>query len=232
MDSLGLIIVNTGSEPTFTGRGAESVIDITLASESLAGDINDWEVLSGSYNGSDHESISFRTGQPRTPQTFARPSIGWNTAGGIDPDAFRTGLLLAKWIHPTTIGVIHPDTAAAEFELLTTKAADFTLPAKAVFTNTAVHWWTAEISELRKKCNSTRRIIRRAPRQAGQQTDDDNRRQANALAAFRAARKALRVAIKKSKSRCWDELLYTVNSDPWGKPYKLVMRKLGGPSPT
>jgi hypothetical protein len=70
-------------------------------------------------------------------------------------------------MHPTTVGFIHPDTVTAEFEFLTTKAADFALPAKAVFTKIAVDWWTAEISELRKKCNSTRRIIRRAPRQAG-----------------------------------------------------------------
>jgi len=161
VDSLGSIIVNTGAEHTFTGRGAGSVIDITLASESLAGNIRDWAVLSGSYNGSDHESISFQTGQPQTTQTATRPSIGWNTAAGIDPDAFRTGLLLARWVHPTTVVVSHPDMAAAEFELLTTEAANFALPAKAVFTKTAVHWWTAEISELRKKCNSTRRILRR-----------------------------------------------------------------------
>lgn len=49
---------------------------------------------------------------------------------------------------------------------------------------------------------------------------------------YKEAKKCVRIAIIKSKADCWAELVRTVDKDPWGKPYKLVMRKLRGPSPT
>lgn len=39
------------------------------------------------------------------------------------------------------------------------------------------------------------------------------------------------MAIRRSKARCWSELTKSVEDDPWGKPYKLVMKKLGGSPP-
>lgn len=48
---------------------------------------------------------------------------------------------------------------------------------------------------------------------------------------LRDSRKALKFAIQKAKSHCWKEMLASVDSDPWGRPYKMVMGKLRGPSP-
>lgn len=33
-------------------------------------------------------------------------------------------------------------------------------------------------------------------------------------------------AVQRSKKNCWNELVQSVVCDPWGNPYKLVMRKL------
>lgn len=38
--------------------------------------------------------------------------------------------------------------------------------------------------------------------------------------------------IRESKAKCWADLVKTVDDDPWGKPYKVVMKKLRGPSAT
>lgn len=41
----------------------------------------------------------------------------------------------------------------------------------------------------------------------------------------RAAVYALCNAIKKSRVKCWDELLSSLNTDPWGRSYKIVMNR-------
>jgi len=46
---------------------------------------------------------------------------------------------------------------------------------------------------------------------------------------LKLTKKALKTTIVKSKEQGWTELLRMVESDIWGKPYKLVMKKLQGP---
>jgi len=50
--------------------------------------------------------------------------------------------------------------------------------------------------------------------------------------AYTTAKKQLKHAIYRSKKACWSDLIASVYKDPFGKPYKLVMRKLKGPSAT
>lgn len=38
--------------------------------------------------------------------------------------------------------------------------------------------------------------------------------------------KALRIAIKKSQEDCWKKLCQSVEDDPWGLPYRLMMKRL------
>jgi len=45
-------------------------------------------------------------------------------------------------------------------------------------------------------------------------------------------KKELRNAIKKSKVRAWDELIQTIDRDPWGLPYRIVIKKLRRSSPS
>lgn len=48
---------------------------------------------------------------------------------------------------------------------------------------------------------------------------------------YREAKKELRKAIKKAKTESWKELMATIEKDPWGLPYKVVLRKLKGATP-
>ncbi|KAF0757505.1 Uncharacterized protein FWK35_00017152 [Aphis craccivora] len=84
-----------------------------------------------------------------------------------------------------------------------------------------VHWWSDEIAELRKSVLCCRRSYQRTLRRHGPQDSEASRIQ------FLAARKRLRAAIRIAKDRCWKELCDEVESDPWGKPYRIVMNKFG-----
>ena len=43
---------------------------------------------------------------------------------------------------------------------------------------------------------------------------------------YREARRPLQRAIKEEKRRTWGELLASLDADPWGRPYKMVLNKL------
>ena len=81
----------------------------------------------------------------------------------------------------------------------------------------SLHWWTAEIAELRTQYLAARRKMQRS-----------RDGQAQLVFAYKQAKKELWTAIKSSKRRCWKELCRTVDNDPWGLPYRIVTKKLVG----
>ncbi|CAB0040050.1 unnamed protein product [Trichogramma brassicae] len=83
-----------------------------------------------------------------------------------------------------------------------------------------VYWWTAKIANLRRSCLRARRLFQRSQGRQDEETHSAN----NA-----SARHLLRVAIKTSKRRCGRQLCNEVNSDVWGKPYKIAMSRLRCP---
>lgn len=85
------------------------------------------------------------------------------------------------------------------------------------------HWWTLEISGLRKICMQARRALRRARHRR----EDCQQR----LEEYREHRRKLKVAIRQSKENSWRQLCNQVEVDPWGLPYKLVTKKLVGRRP-
>ncbi len=94
---------------------------------------------------------------------------------------------------------------------------DATLPRKRYKHNRKpVYWWNDQISELRKECHKARRLYQRS-----RTGDREERHQL-----YREARRKLKVAIKTSKQNCWVSLCEQIENDPWGKPYKIVMKKL------
>lgn len=98
-------------------------------------------------------------------------------------------------------------------------ACDASMPRTKSCSRRAVYWWTDEIAELRRESTRARRRLKwLRPR------GDPNRIE-EALAMHRAAKRALCIAIKKSRASCWDEMLHSLNTDPWGCPYKIVTNK-------
>lgn len=77
-----------------------------------------------------------------------------------------------------------------------------------------VFWWSEEIALLRKNCLAARRKTTRKP-------------EGETLASeYKSIRKVLKTSIKNSKRKCWLELCRAVEKDPWGLPYKIVVKKL------
>lgn len=76
-----------------------------------------------------------------------------------------------------------------------------------------VYWWNAEISVLRDICISCRRRYtktrRRSPPEVVARLGED----------LRLARRSYKKAIGKAKSHAWDELLKTLEEDPWERSY-------------
>lgn len=245
IESLELLIMNSGSIPTFT-RGAGSVIDLTLVSESLTGRFSGWRVMDSVFNSSDHHYIRFHLSEstPNQPQPAAIDPQGWNTSGGIDAEAIHTGLLIAAWLD----GGHRRDAQDAEAGARTLRsriatACDFALPKRRIAKpgKRPVHWWNAEIANLRAECTRTKRtkvrMVARISRLRERDAGDFDEVRANAELertndAFTTAKKQLKHAISRSKKACWNELIASVDNDPFGKPYKLVMRKLRGPPAT
>ncbi|KAL0803257.1 hypothetical protein ABMA28_017258 [Loxostege sticticalis] len=76
---------------------------------------------------------------------------------------------------------------------------------------TAVYWWSPELARLREACvMARRRYSRHRRRHNRDETLDD----------------ALYASYQQAKRDLRGELLETLNQDPWGRPYRLVMSKL------
>lgn len=212
--ALELVTCNRGSCNTFQRANAGSVIDVTFADDATARKVTEWEVLD-CWSHSDHKYISYTIRkQTLNPNQSTRVPRGWSTRK-LCEEALR--LAIASRTKQET-----GRTAAGKADALNKLAAeccDATMPRRAAWTaRRPAYWWTDEIDDLRKECLKTSRQHQR------------QRQSTEAHQRYREARKNLRLAIKNSKTRCWDELCQSVNDDPWGLPYKMVRKKLREPS--
>lgn len=87
------------------------------------------------------------------------------------------------------------------------------------------YWWSTEIAELRNITVKARRIWCRS-KNSSNNVDVISKKDD-----YVKAKKTLRNAIKKAKNTAWTELINSIDSDPWGLPYKLVMGRLRRSSP-
>lgn len=85
-------------------------------------------------------------------------------------------------------------------------------------------WWSDDIARLRAIAVQARRRVTRSRRNRNLINDAES--------AYRLAKRALRIAIKRAKNKAWSELIATIDKDPWGLPYKIVLGKLRRSSPT
>ncbi|XP_025192464.1 uncharacterized protein LOC112592575, partial [Melanaphis sacchari] len=160
--SLELVILNTGSTPTFN-RGAGSIVDVTTASSTLARRIGHWRVMTDIYNGSDHHYIQFSMDsneEGNQPITRTSEPIGWDTSGSINQDLFKTGLLVAEWLDQSRQHIEQDaDTEARRLGAKIAAACDFSIPRRRAHRpgKPPVHWWNPEIASLRADCTRAKR---------------------------------------------------------------------------
>ena len=76
---------------------------------------------------------------------------------------------------------------------------------------------------LRNKCKRRRRDFQRARKANRPNAIEEQEAYKKPYGAYR---RILRMTIHKCKTDSWKNLIETINSDPWGLPYKIVMDKL------
>lgn len=109
--------------------------------------------------------------------------------------------------------------AADKFARYVQEGCDRSMPKRGNVGNRCpAYWWSDEIAAKRKDCIRKRRLFLRAGTRDGNR---DHEREA-----LRQAKKELRIANKASQEKAWRELVSAVETDVWGLPYKIVMKKL------
>lgn len=221
-----LRIINVGHTPTCVRPQRSSIVDLTWSSPDLSPMISDWQVLEDTESLSDHVCIRFDicTGWPRLPITKSRDRR-WNLRK-FDRDFFRATLIWGSK-DPEMENMQDPGQLISELDELMEEACDASAPRiDPRRPRRKAYWWQESVANLRNDCIHARRIWQRAKR----------RRRSPVVVSelgvrYKNIRKELRLEINRLKARAWQELIESIDNDPWGLPYKLVLGKLRPATP-
>lgn len=216
--SLGLQLLNKGGEATCVRPQGTSVVDLTWATTSAAAMLMDWRVLIDVEHLSDHRYIAMRFGRKRisrSPHQEQRDRPRW-TIKCLDVDKLMALVMAAMW--SGTPSEQDPSCEEAWLRGVVTGACDAAMPRAKRVPRRSTYWWNEEIAELRRTTIKWGRKVRRKRGSAEVQ--------AATMEAYREARRELRNGIRTAKAKAWDELLLTLQEDPWGKPYRIVLNRL------
>lgn len=221
MDTLDMRLVNIGAVPTCVRPQGSSVVDLVWTSAGLREHIKAWRVLTEEESLSDHRYLEYEV-HPRIDRTARTPSAlklpRW-AMKKFDDDRFLGAIHAMTWNQPEV--AISLEDMVRNIGRIMSDACDFAAPRVRYVSRRATYWWTAEIVELRRSCNRRRRHLTRVNRRGS--VED----KLEASSEYKEARKNLRKAIWSSKKTAWKGLLDDLDADPWGRPYKMVIKKMG-----
>lgn len=194
---------------------------LTWSSPRASRLLKGWRVVEETDTLSDHLDIEYEisatTSPARRMRERSRPSR-WSIKD-LDENRLLAALQVGVWSKRSS----ENSSLGEEVEWLRrsiTDACDTSMPRVKPNRRKAAYWWLSEIADLRRNTVRTRRLYTRA-RRRGDQTEVEERYQE-----YREARKSLRNAVRDAMSKAWEELLLTLDEDPWGRPYKIVLDKL------
>ncbi|CAK9820194.1 Putative 115 kDa protein in type-1 retrotransposable element R1DM [Anthophora quadrimaculata] len=224
---LELRLVNRGSTATCVRPQGSSIVDLTWASPSAVRRVAGWRVAEEAETLSDHRYIVFSASgaaqqsgapRPRCPDGVLPPRWALRR---LDEDALMAVVHAVDWSNAGTSPVDARE-GAEWFRGIMTNVCDVSMPRSRPLPRRAAHWWSRGIAELRSECTAARRQCQRARRRRQR----DEAWIAQLEGAYKAKRAALRLAIKEAKAQAWKELLGSLDRDPWGRPYRLVLGRL------
>ncbi|EFN63385.1 hypothetical protein EAG_00448, partial [Camponotus floridanus] len=101
-----------------------------------------------------------------------------------------------------------------------TDACNYSMPVVTSTQRKSTYWWSDVIFNLRKACNIARRKWQKAKRKGIinniLEKEDE----------YRLAKKSLCTELKRAKIRAWNELIKSIDDNPWGLAYRIVLKKL------
>ncbi|XP_045535743.1 uncharacterized protein LOC106719018 [Papilio machaon] len=224
--TLGLGLLNRGSRPTCVRPQGKSIVDLSFASPATARRVYGWEVVEGVESLSDHHYIRFTLLETPTvpahqgPESPHRDTPRW-VVRRLNPDLLREAAQVETWSPGMSIPDV--DQRAAALRASMSRVCDCSMPRQGpIPKKRQVYWWSAEIAELRVVSVSARRQYQRYRRRRHRDPTTEARLQST----YRDARRNLCRAISEAKDRAREEMIESLNQDPWGRPYLLVRGKL------
>lgn len=219
MSSKDYRLVNEGSTPTCVRPQGSSVVDLTWAAAVALRDIDEWTVLEEETY-SDHKYIYF-TIKERKVSTTNRKIINRWKSSKMDADKFQESI---EWSCTNDDGDRYNDpvTAAERLQSVLIEACNFSMPKAKTVNRRSTYWWNSIIEGKRNISKEARRKVQRERRRSNNEIDRIERAEEE----FRTAKKELRKEINKAKHIAWKELIESIDEDPWGLPYKMVLGKL------
>ncbi|XP_037294130.1 uncharacterized protein LOC119189191 [Manduca sexta] len=221
----------SGSEDTCVRHNGGSVVDITFATPDLARRVQGWRVLVEEETLSDHRYIRFSVSTPRTNQPSNSGSLTSRRWGGqrwavtqLNREAVKEAALVQAWF-PVPAGPVRVEEEAEWFGGNVANLRRGHAQARCLPPKRQVYWWSAELTQLRASCMAARRrLARHRRRHSRPPGDDEQERLLHGL--HKTAKRALRVAIAQAKAAAREESRRTLDSDPWGRPYRMALSKL------
>lgn len=219
---LNLCLANTGDVPTCVRAQGSSIIDLTWASPSIIHDICNWRVREDLESLSDHQYVSFDIGRVSIGHASNSSSVGrrWNFSK-TDNDMFKESLLWICMVNPFRPADMHADPGAWIDRTIFNACLTSTPKIGLRRFKKRTYWWNSNIADLRKNSLNAKRNLTRARTRNHPVGAIERLRKA-----YKLARRELSKAILVAKRSAWTELLMTIDEDPWGLPYKIVMKKL------
>lgn len=222
--SFELRLLNQFGVSTCERPQGSSVVDLTWSSSTFIGNISDWIVRQDSESLSDHLYIDFcnsivhnktslnlvsnkRWNFKKMDRELFVASLEFLSSSELSEETLQSAESYSKWLINIMLDACNVSTPRVSIKNA----------------KRSVYWWSDEIADLRKAAIIARRQIIRH-RRRGSSTEE--------LAAYKIAKRALRFAIKRAKTKSWDDLIASIDEDPWGLPYKIAMNKLRRSVPT
>ena len=202
MVSYGLALENRGFEPTFTGRGTQTHIDLTL---SLNCSVHDWYV-SDETTLSDHQLIRFNIVTPKTPPVcypnLKKANWGKFTAT-LEAKPGASAEDTPEWLERECNSIIADIQEALAHSCLVIKIREKVIKDS---------FWTQELQELRRE-------VRAAQRDARSGSPED-------WESFLQVRGEFRRQLNKSKQTSWKQKIANAHSPKeLAKLFKSVQQK-------
>jgi hypothetical protein len=209
---LGMFICNRGTEPTFQSGVWSSIVDLTFAIPRIASTIINWKVID-TTSLSDHNYIFFSTTMFQEIHTQQSSTIK------ISPEKLTS--YLQQNPLPINLENDNIDELAQYLTKNILSICGTTQQKCSTKKKRSVYWWSPDLNILRIKANHLRQIHQRKRKRYGSEVCTEE------MEASKIAKTTLGKTIKRAKEKAWTDLCNEVQKDPWDKPYKLVMGKLG-----
>uniref|UniRef100_A0A2A4JGE3 CCHC-type domain-containing protein n=1 Tax=Heliothis virescens TaxID=7102 RepID=A0A2A4JGE3_HELVI len=211
-----------GTVYTCVRREGGSIVDLAFASPSLAACVVDWRVELAETL-SDHRYVRFdistqgaqgaRTGQSHFPR--------WALTR-LDREAATEAAFVQDWLSPP-VDVQDVDATAVQLRESLTEVCNSCMPrSHRPPPRRAVYWWTEELVVLRAVCVAARRAYTRSRRRRLRDLDNEDR----LYAAYIEAKATLTARMGAAQDHARAEMLESLDTDPFGRPYKAARNKL------